>query len=274
MKPPPFRYHRPGSVAEAVRVLSEAGDEAKVLAGGQSLMPLLNMRLVRPTDLVDVNRVPELGEIRVAGGELVLGATARVVAVERSAVVADRWPVLARGLGEVGHYQIRSRGTVGGSVAHADPAAELPALLVALDGRVVTESPRGRREIPAGDCFLGAFTTGVAPDEIVVELRIPSLPDGAGAGFAELARRRGDFALAGAVCVRRGAHRPSTVVLFGVSARPVRILVAAGAEPADVSRAVDDALDPGDVMSDIHAGARWRAKVAAVMAARAYGEAA
>lgn len=274
MKPPPFRYHRPQSLPEAIDVLSYLGDEAKVLAGGQSLVPLLNMRLARPTDLIDINRLPGLDEIRIEGRELVLGAMARMAAVERSALVASGWPVIARGLAEVGHYQIRNRGTVGGSCAHADPAAELPALLLSLDGRIVARSPHGRREIGAADFFLGVFTTALEPDELVVELRVPALPEGATTGFAEYARRHGDFALAGASCVK-GAHgQPSVLALFGVADRALRVVVGGGAEPGDVRQAILSALDSCPVTSDIHAGAAWRVEVAAEMAVRAYREAA
>jgi aerobic carbon-monoxide dehydrogenase medium subunit len=274
MKPAPFRYHRPASLAEAIAVLRRHGDDAKLLAGGQSLVPLLNMRLVRPEHLVDINRVPELDGIRLAGEELALGATARLAAVERSPLVGGALPLLARGLAQVGHYQIRNRGTVGGSIAHADPAAELPAMLLALDGRVVAESPRGRREIAADQLFQSVFTTALAADEVVVEIRVPRLPAGSRCGLAEFARRHGDFALAGAVYVAPAGVPLSRVVLFGVAGRPLLLPVDGGAEAEDVRRSVIRELGRSEVTSDIHGSAAWRAQVAAEMAVRAWAEAA
>ena len=273
MKPPPFLYHRPLELEGALEVLSREGDEAKVLAGGQSLVPLLNLRLVRPSHLVDLNRVTGLPGLRQVDGELRIGAMTRTVELETSPLVAASWPLLARGAAEIGHVQIRNRGTVGGSIAHADPAAELPALLLALDGRAVVQSVRGRREIPAGDFFRGLFTTALEPDEVVVELRVP--PQRGGSGFAEFARRHGDFALAGAACTGIGiGEQAATVVLFGAAAQPLRFSVPPSAGRDEVRELVRDGLREVDLTGDIHASPEWRRRVLPEMAARALAEAA
>jgi CO/xanthine dehydrogenase FAD-binding subunit len=202
MKPAPFDYVRPETLEEGLAALAERGEEAKVLAGGQSLVPALNMRLVRPAALIDINRVLDLANVASVDGMLVVGATVR-----QADPRLRSHPLLADALPHVGHFATRNRGTVCGSIAHGDAAAELPLCLVALGGRVVAASTRGRREIPADDYFLGPYTTSLAPDEIVVETVWPEAGDGTGfgAGFAfeELAQRRGDYALAmAAACVR------------------------------------------------------------------------
>ncbi|HXF81881.1 MAG TPA: FAD binding domain-containing protein, partial [bacterium] len=201
MKPAPFRYAAPESLDEALGLLRRFGAEGKVLAGGQSLVPLLNMRLVRPAVLIDLNRVRSLDYIVHGAGrgptrEVRLGAMTRQRAAERSPLVRMELPLLAEALAYVGHPQIRNRGTVGGSVAHADPSAELPAVLAALDGRVVLRSARGARTLSAEEFFRGYLTTALAPDELLVELRLPAHPH-RGTAFLEVARRHGDFALAG-----------------------------------------------------------------------------
>src|SRR4051812_33814261 len=196
MKPPLFEYHAPASIDEAVGLLAEHGDEAKVLAGGQSLIPLLSLRLARPAHLVDVNGLSELAGIANGKG-LELGALVRHRAAERSADVKAASPMVAAALRFVGHAAIRNRGTVGGSVAHADPAAELPAVLLALGGEVVAQSERGSRTIPAADMFQGFLTTALEPDELLTAVRFPASPAGAGWSFMEFSRRSGDFAIIG-----------------------------------------------------------------------------
>ncbi|MBV9282921.1 MAG: FAD binding domain-containing protein, partial [Chloroflexi bacterium] len=203
MKPPPFTYHAPRSLDEALALLARHGDEAKVLAGGQSLIPLLNFRLARPAHLVDVTRIPDLASIQRKGDALVIWAAARQAALERSSEVAMGWPILLEAVRYVGHPQIRNLGTVGGSVAHADPAAELPAVLSLLDARFHVRSARGPRQIAAEDFFLTYFTTALEADELLVEIEAPPVDRGTGHAFVEFARRDGDFALGGAGALMR-----------------------------------------------------------------------
>ncbi|HXH84025.1 MAG TPA: FAD binding domain-containing protein, partial [Candidatus Tectomicrobia bacterium] len=180
MKPPRFEYHAPATVEEALALLARYGGDAKVLAGGQSLMPLLNFRLVRPAALVDLNRIPALAGIRERDGVIAFGAMTRQRAIEASAVVARRLPLLREATRWVGHLPIRTRGTIGGSIAHADPSAEYPAVLTALEGQVVARSARGERVLGAAELFQTYLTTTLEPDEILVEVRLPPTPAGAG----------------------------------------------------------------------------------------------
>jgi carbon-monoxide dehydrogenase medium subunit len=198
VKPAAFDYAAPTSLDEALQLLA-ANDTAKVLAGGQSLIPLLNLRLAEPELLIDLRRVPGLNEIARQGNELVIGATVRQRQAERDPLVAEDAPLITAALAEVGHPQIRSRGTVGGSIAHADPAAELPAALVALDGRVIARGPGGERSIPAADFYLGFLTTALDDDEILVAVALPAAPPRTGAACVEIAQRAGDYAACGAV---------------------------------------------------------------------------
>jgi carbon-monoxide dehydrogenase medium subunit len=214
VKPAPFDYVRPESLDEALAALAAGGDEAKVLAGGQSLVPALNMRLLRPTLLVDVNRVPGLDGIADEGGALRVGAVVRQADPRLHA-----HPALAAVLPHVGHTVTRNRGTVGGSIAHADAAAELPLALVATGGSVIAASVRGRREIPADELFLGPYTTALAQDELVVESVWPDLVERDGFAFAELAQRGGDYAL----CMAAAHVRAETmrVVVGSVTPTPI-----------------------------------------------------
>ena len=204
MKPPRFDYHAPASIDDAVALLARYGGDAKVLAGGQSLMPMLNFRLARPAALVDVNRIAALAYVREDNGTVAFGAMTRQRTIEFSPVVARRLPLLLEATRWVGHLPIRSRGTIGGSIAHADPSAEYPAVLTALDGEVVAQGPRGRRTLKAEELFETYLTTRLAPDELLVEVRLPATPAGAGHAFEEFARRHGDFAIVG----HRRADRP------------------------------------------------------------------
>jgi len=222
VKPVAFSYERPESVDEAVALLREHGDEAKVLAGGQSLVPMLNFRLASPSLLVDLNGIDELSYLHEDDGSLRIGALTRQATVERSQEVKRRWPLLNQTLRVVGHAAIRNRGTIGGSVAHADPAAELPVALVTLDARFVLRSAaRGERIVAAADMFLGPLTTALAADELLTEVAIPPLPRRARTVFVEHARTHGDFALAGvAVVLAPGEH--AAIGLLGAGAIPVR----------------------------------------------------
>jgi CO/xanthine dehydrogenase FAD-binding subunit len=218
VKPPPFDYSAPEVLEEALGLL---GDEARPLAGGQSLVPLLNFRLARPDRLIDLNRVAELAHLRATGDALHIGAMARQWALERSDVVTTRWPLLHQAVRLVGHPQIRSRGTVGGSVAHADPTAELPVAFAVLDARFHVRSSGGSRTLGSDEFFRGPLTTALASDELLVEIEVPPLPDGARTAFVEHARTHGDFAIAGAaVVVAPGLH--AAVGLLGAGPTPVR----------------------------------------------------
>lgn len=281
MKPAPFDYVAVRSAAEAVEALARHGEDAKVLAGGQSLLPMLNMRLARPAVVVDVNGASDLDYVRQGNGTLAVGAVARQRAVERWA--ADRIPVLATALRAVGHVAIRTRGTVAGSIAHGDPASELPALLLALDGEVTARSARGERTIAAADLYLAPLTTSLAEGELVTEVRFRLPSPGAGWGFAEVTRRHGDFALVGAVSLLAlgGDGRVATARLafFGVGGTPQRGAPAeaalTGQEPTrarleEAARAAAAALSPE---ADLHATAEYRRRVAEVLAARTLTEA-
>jgi CO/xanthine dehydrogenase FAD-binding subunit len=266
VKPAPFDYVAAASSEEAVAALAEDG--AKVLAGGQSLVPLLNMRLARPALLVDVNRVQGLDRVEVDGG-VRIGALARQADVLASPAGAAV-PLLAAALRHVGHPATRSRGTIGGSLAHADPAAELPAVVAALDGEIIVRSTAGDRTIGAGTFFTGPFTTALRPDELLIGIDLP-LQESRPFGFAELSRRHGDFALAGAIVLLR----PACVVLFGVGGRPERALDAErvlheGAPAAEVAEVATRDLSAVD---DVHADGAYRRRIAAVLVRRAVEQA-
>jgi CO/xanthine dehydrogenase FAD-binding subunit len=239
VKPVAFQYAAPDSVPEALALL--AGEEAAVvLAGGQSLVPMLNFRLARPALVVDINGLQELERLEADRDGLRIGALTRQAAVERSAVVSHGWPLLTQAVALVGHPAIRSRGTVGGSAAHADPRAELPAALIALDARFHCRSPSGERIVSAERFFVGPIMTALAPGELLVEISVPSLPAGAATGFAEHARTHGDFASAAAAVVLVPGAQASIVVL-GAGPGPVRAVAAqaafvAGAQRAEVAR--------------------------------------
>ncbi len=283
MKPPRFAYHAPATVEEAVALLARYGGEAKVLAGGQSLMPLLNFRLTRPAALIDLNRVPALAYIREHDGQVRLGAMTRQRTVEFSPVVARALPLLKEATRWVGHLPIRTRGTIGGSLAHADPSAEYPAVLAALEGEVVARSPRGERVVPWHALFQTYLTTSLAPDEMLTEVRLPAMPAGAGFAFEEFARRHGDFAIVGiaAMVVRDGARcRKARLAASGAGPVPVRlraaeeILEREGLGPDAIQAAARRAAELVQPDSDIHASADYRRHLAAVLTARAVRRAA
>jgi len=280
MKPAPFDYYAPTDVAEALALLEQYGDEAKILAGGQSLMPLMNFRLARPRVLIDINRLADLAYISPgANGGLAIGALTRQRAVERSSLVHDRHPLLAAAMPLLGHFQIRNRGTIGGSLVHADPAAELPALSIALEGEFVLHSAQRQRVIPAEAFFLSYLTTAIEPTELLTEIRIPAWKAGTGWAVEEICRREGDFALVGvAVLLHLGAPevcRDGRLVLFGVGGTPVRMQNAEGMLRGNrldgrtltqVARAVSEGLEPD---SDLHASAEYRKEVGGVLTRRA-----
>ncbi|MFE6184794.1 FAD binding domain-containing protein [Streptomyces sp. NPDC056465] len=281
MKPTPFDYTAPRSVAEAVALLADPGRDAKVVAGGQSLIPMLNMRLARPELLVDITRIPELARLAVDGsGALHIGAAVRQARAAADPAVRRGWPLLAEAITRIGHPQIRSRGTVCGSLAHHDPAAELPTAARALDARFVITGPHGSRTVPAEDFFVATFSTAVGPDELLREVVVPPPPERSGWAFEELTRRHGDFATVGvAVLLDRDAStdtvRGARVVFSGTGPAPVRLPVA---EEALIGTGVDEAalaaarratlsgLTPSD---DVHASAAHRRETAAHLLVRA-----
>lgn len=271
MKPPPFVYHAPTDLAEAVALLAEEGEDAKVLAGGQSLVPAMNFRLARPSALVDINRVAGLDTFSYDGHGLTVGATVRHAQLEHDGRTEPLAALLSAVAGWVGHLPIRVRGTVLGSIAHADPAAEWPLVTRVLGGELTADSIRGRRHIAADDFFAGFFTTALEPDEILTELRLTRLPADTRWGFREFSRRAGDFALVAALVVLEVRDRTiarARVGFAGVAATPVR---ASGAERlltgtvveeldmAAVEEAVASELEPG---ADAHASASYRRRLA------------
>lgn len=286
MKPAPFKYYAPTTVEEALAHLAEHGDDAKVLAGGQSLIPMMNFRLAQPSVIVDLNSVSELFYIRPdENGGLRLGAMARQGEVERDPLVAERAPLVHETMPLVAYPQIRSRGTFGGSIAHADPAAELVALSMALNGRFLLRSQAGERWVPADEFFVGLFATVLEPDELLVEVALPPLPPRSGGTFREITRRHHDFCMAGVAAVvtlqdDSDQCKQARLVFLGVGDGPVDARQAAemliGQVPtpeairAAAETAASDEIDPG---SDIHASAEYRRHLANVLARRALEQA-
>jgi carbon-monoxide dehydrogenase medium subunit len=283
MKPSQFEYHAPSTVDEAVALLADLDEGAKVLAGGQSLVPMISLRLAYFDHLVDIGRIDTLRGIRHENDAVVVGASTVDAAVERDAELAAKVPLLTRATPYIGHFQIRNRGTVGGSIAHADPAAEYPAVALALDAEMRAASPRGQRTIPAAEFFNGFWTTALARDELLTSVRFPVWSGRCGFAVREFARRHGDFALAGAVvAVELDADdrvARCAIGLLGLGSTPLRATVAENAalgHKADALTADLGALateDLSDVPSDLHGSARYRRRVGAAMVRRAWDEA-
>lgn len=284
MKPAPFEYAAPNSLAEALDLLAQNDpDDVKLLAGGQSLMPMLNMRLARPRLVVDLGRVEGLDYLEERNGVLAIGAMVTKRAVEDSPLVKEQHPLLRAATLAIGHPPIRNRGTVGGSMAQADPASEYPALALVLEMEFVVVGAGGERVIRAEDFFVTYLTTSIEPDEILTEVRVPRLPNGTGWGFQELARRHGDFAIVGAVATLRleqGLCAAPRIALFGVTDRAIRIAEAeqelAGSVPDQSVLEKAGALSAAaveDPLSDVHASAEYRAHLAQVLSVRAMREA-
>lgn len=286
MKPPPFDYSSPDTLDEALDLLAEVGDEARPLAGGQSLIPLLSLRLARPSHLIDLARIPEMRTIESADGSLVIGAMVREGKAEADDRVRRSAPLLAAALPLIGHPAIRSRGTIGGSLSHADPAAELPAVALVVEAELVARSrDRGRRAIPAGDFFTGFFTTALEPDEILTEVRIQAPGPCTGWAIDEVARRHGDFAMVGVAAMVQldrtsGRIAGARVALTGVSDTPVRASEAEqmliGADPveetwAEAARKASTALSPP---ADLHGSSAYRRHIAGVLIQRTLAAAA
>ncbi len=278
MKPTRFEYDAPTTVSETVRLLAEHDGEAKILAGGQSLVPLMSLRLATPGRLVDINKVAELCRIEQVNGSLRIGAGVRQSVAEHDAQVAAQVPMLAKALPHIGHFQIRNRGTVGGSIAHADPASELPTVALALDATMEVVGVGGRREIAAADFFESMWTTTMAADELLCAVRFPIWSGRSGFSVMEIARRSGDFALVGVTCgvtVDGDAVTRAAIALFGVAQTPVRASAAeaallAGRPLDEVGAEAAATLNPSD---DIHASGAYRRQVAAVIVRRALASA-
>ncbi len=277
MKLPPFGYEAPKTTSEAVELLAEYLDQASVLAGGKSLVPLLALRLARPAVLIDINGIRELSGVSVTDGQAVIGAMTREYAAEESHAVADTVPLLAAALPLIGHEAIRSRGTIGGSLAHADPAAELPAVARALDAEFVVRGQSGERVIPAAEWFEGYLTTSRRPDELLVQVRFPTAQPGTGVSFQEVARRQGDFAIVGlavSLSLSDGAISDARLAFAGMSDVPVRATEAedllAGERPSaelfdEAARRATEGIDPP---ADLHGSSEYRKKVGAATVRR------
>jgi aerobic carbon-monoxide dehydrogenase medium subunit len=278
VKPAPFDYYAPSTLDEVVALLHQLGDEAKLLAGGQSLIPMLNLRLARFEALIDIGRVTSLRGIERSNGYVVVGATVVQREVEASDVIAADVPLLAAATPLIGHFQIRNRGTLGGSIAHADPAAEYPAVAMALDAQIDVVGPGGPRTVPAPSFFASTWETALAPDEVLTSVRFPVWDGASGFAVEEVARRHGDFALAGCACglqLNDGRVGRAAIALFGVGPTAVRAETAEQAlidsdvtavDTAEIGRLAGDGVDPPD---DLHASGALRRRIASTCVGRA-----
>ncbi len=280
MKPPKFDYYDPRSLDEALALLDRHSDDAKVLAGGQSLMPLLNMRLARPSIVVDINQIEELNYVRASDGGIAIGAIARQRALQTEKLIAERVPILREGAYYIAHPQIRSRGTICGSIAHADPAAELPALALALDAEMILTSAKAARTVGAKAFFQSFFTTALKANEILTEVRFPAPPKDSAWSVLEISRRHGDFAIAGIIAglvleSNREVIAHARLVYFGVGATPIRVtaaeeaLIGQAASESAFEAAAQSAKQGIDPTSDIHATEEYRRALAATLTKRA-----
>jgi carbon-monoxide dehydrogenase medium subunit len=278
MKPAAFDYVIADSIDMAVASLADGGGDAKIIAGGQSLVPMLNFRLLRPSVLIDINRIGDLAFIEEAGKKIRIGALTRHYQLETSPVIARHLPVLASAMTHVAHLAIRNRGTIGGSLSHADPAAELPMMALLLDAELLIASASGKRTIAARDFFVGALTVDLARDDIVTEIVLPKLPRKTGWGFEEVARRSGDFALAAAAAtltLSAGVISQARIALTGVGATPVRaaeaeaLLVGQALEPGLIDGIIDAVRAAIEPDTDLHASSDYRRHLGGVLAGRA-----
>jgi CO/xanthine dehydrogenase FAD-binding subunit len=280
MKPAPFQYYAPTTVDEALTLLADNAGDGKLLAGGQSLVPAMNFRLAQPAALIDLNGVPELAYIRAEGGDLQIGAMTRQRSLERSTQVAQIAPLLAATMPYIAHTQIRNRGTLGGSLAHADPAAELPAVMVALDAQFHLANLEGHRVLGAADFYQGLFTTALDPDEMLVRIDIPALPPGSGWSFHEFARRHGDYAIVGVAAVvlvgAGGRCTDARLIYLSVGEGPTGAPTAAASligeapTPAVIAAAAKLAAQEDiDPLGDIHASVAYRRHLVEVLGRRA-----
>ena len=278
MKPAKFEYHAPVSVEEALRILERYQGEARVLAGGQSLVPMMNFRLATPAAIVDLNRIAGLAEIGEADGVVTIGAMVRQRRIEFAPLIAEKLPLLSAATRWIGHLPTRTRGTIGGSIAHADPAAEIPMILQVLEGEVVVRAPQGERRIAAPDLFLSPLTTSLAPDEVIIEVHFPTMPPGASYAIEEFARRKGDFAIAAiSVMLVRDGERCTMARLATAGIGPVTvrlrdaeaILEERGLGDAAIAAAAEKAAELVEPMSDQHGSADYRRHLTGVLTRRA-----
>jgi 2-furoyl-CoA dehydrogenase FAD binding subunit len=283
MKPSSFEYLTPRTVKETIELLEQFGDEIKVLAGGQSLVPMLNFRVARPKYLVDINGIRDLEYIREEKGELVIGALTREWAVEKSPLVREKCPILPKAISYIGHLPIRTRGTIGGSLVHADPSAELPIVACALDAKMKIVGPTGERVLSAEEFFVTYLTSALEPAEILVEVRIPVSPPRTGWSFMELSRRHGDFAIVAVATLltfeEKGFCRKAKIALGGVAPTPIRpkaaedLLAGKMINEALLAEAGAKAAEATDPESDYHASAEYRREMARVYTVRSLKEA-
>jgi CO/xanthine dehydrogenase FAD-binding subunit len=279
MKPAPFQYRAPETLDEALALLAQHGDSAKVLAGGQSLVPMMNFRIVSPSILIDLNRLSELDFIREDAGGLAIGAMTRQRQLERDRMIAQQTPLLAETMPFVAHPQIRNRGTVGGSLAHADPAAELPAVMVALGAKFRLASQKGERIVDAADFFQGLFATALDPIELLTEVKLPRMSPNVGYCFQESCRRHGDYAIAGVACTitldKQGVCRDARLVFLGLGTKPIDARAAARQmiDAMPTAQAIQAAAYAADAeiepSSDMHASVAFRRHLAHVLTRRA-----
>lgn len=282
MKPAPFEYHRPREIAEALALLREIGDDGKILAGGQSLMPMMNFRLAQPAHLIDINFIEGLDYIRSENGAVKIGCLARQARVLDDPLIRRHCPLLAAALAHVGYDQTRNRGTICGSLAHADPAAELPAVLLALDGSVTVGNSTRKRALSARELFQSYLTTAIAGDELLIDASFPAQPEHSGSSFIEFSRRFGDFAIVGvavSLTLTGKEIHEARIALTGVSDKPWRerkveeILIGKTAAPELFGRAAGEIATAIEPSSDIHASAAYRRSLAEVLTRRALSDA-
>jgi aerobic carbon-monoxide dehydrogenase medium subunit len=278
MKPAPFDYHAPTTVAETVSMLAQLGDEAKLLAGGQSLVPVLALRLARPEHIVDLNRVDELTRVERVDGKVRIGSMVRHVTAATDPELTREVPLLARAAAQVGHFQIRNRGTVGGSIAHADPAAEYPAVMLALEAELEVANSSGTRTLSAEDFFVSTFMTALEADDLLVAAVVPARRPGDGFAVEEIARRQADFAMAGVACavhVEDGTVSSARVAVFGLGPTPLRLttledaLTGASADAPNLDDAAVQSAASLDPPEDVHASSDYRRRVAGPLAIKA-----
>lgn len=278
MNPFPFEYHRAGSIDEAINLLQQHGDGAKLIAGGHSLLPVMKLRLAQPTHLIDIARIPGLNGVAEEGDGLRIGALTTHHAIETNSALRARCPLLPETARTIGDRQVRNRGTIGGALAHGDPAADYPAAILALDAAIVAQGPEGERTIPAADFFLGFLTTALAPDEVLTAVRIPRLPAGAGASYQKLANPASGYAIVGVAAVVSVGHDgrgPVRVGITGAAPSAVRATAVEEAlsggplDPDAIAAAASRAADGLDLLDDVHAPADYRRQVTVGLTRRA-----
>ena len=272
MIPAAFDYVRAGSAEEAIRLIGEHGDDAKFLAGGHSLLPLMKLRLAQPSVLVDIGRLTDLSYIRDGGDHIAIGALTRHMDIENSAVLAEHVPLLAHAAGHVGDPQVRHRGTIGGSIAHSDPASDLPATTLALGATYIAQGPSGTREIAATDFFQGFLTTALAPDELLTEIRVPKM-SGAGWSFQKFNRRAQDWAIVGVAAWRSNGQSGVGLVNMGSTPILATSVSAALASGASIADAAEQAVAEAEPQADLNASPEYRTHLAKVLVRRALEEA-